>query len=390
MTVAGGVGHLARWARAGGAPLGAAILLAVLLVPAPTVAGSFELQGQASTWLNHVRNNDEWGTGLGAGYIPQLTLMQPVSDEAFLDLEISAEALASWVSNRDDDTASVDLYRLKIRFATASTETRLGLQQINFGPAYLLRPLRWFDVLDPRDPQGLTDGVYALTLRYVTLGNSSFWLWGLYGNDEAKGYEMLPALEGTVEYGGRVQVPLLSGELGLSCHGRQVDGARLGAGDFSEQRLGLDGRWDVVVGAWLETAFVHKSTDELPQNWFSMTTLGTDYTFGTGNGLHTLLEHMLVNSSEGAFEAGDVYNITGVSLSYPLGYIDRLSAISFYSWDNGDYSQYAAWDHYWDRLALNVSLFYYPETRPETAGGVYNPIIAGGGYGGQVLLVFNH
>jgi hypothetical protein len=121
-----------------------------------------------------------------------------------------------------------------------------------------------------------------------------------------------------------------------------------------------------------------------------MTTLGTDYTFGTGNGLHTLLEHMLINLSERAFDRGELSNISGLSLSYPLGYVDRLSAISFYSWDDGDFSQYVAWDHYWDLVSLNVSLFYYPEDGPDTAGGVYNPMIEGGGYGGQVLLIFNH
>ena len=367
-------------------------LVALVLVPGTASGVSYELRGQASAWLNHVRTQDEWGTGMGASYIPQITLYQQTSENTFLDLEASLEALASRVTNRDDDTVYVDLYRLKLRFASASTETRVGLQQLNFGPAYLLRPLRWFDVLDPRDPQGLTDGVYAASFKYVSLENSSVWIWVLYGNDEPKGYEIWPSVKDRAEYGGRAQFPLLSGETAVTYHHRLVDGPEPFVDDFTEDRLALDGRWDVVVGAWFETALSYKNTTAIPYNYkyFHMTTLGSDYTFGLGNGLHTLLEHMIINSSEEVFKSGETSNTTGLSLSYPAGYADRLSAISFYSWDNGDFSQHVAWDHYWNYLSLNVSLFYYPENRPETSGGVYNPIILRGGYGGQVMLVFNH
>jgi len=352
---------------------------------------TYELRGQASAWLNHVESQDKWGIGTGASYIPQLTLYQQTSDNTFFDLEASLDALASRVSNIDD-TAYVDLYRLKLRFASASTETRAGLQQINFGPAYLLRALRWFDVLDPRDPQSLTDGVYAATFKYVSPENSTIWLWLLYGNDEPKGYEMWPSVTDRVEYGGRAQFPLLTGEAAITYHHRVVDGPGPYVADFPEYRLGLDGRWDVVVGAWFETSLTYKNSNSIPYNykWLNMTTLGVDYTFRLGNGLHTLLEHMVMNSSEQAFESGETSNTGGLSLSYPAGYVDRLSAISFYSWDNQDFSQYAAWDHYWTYLSLNVSLFYYPENRPEEPGGVYNPLILRGGYGGQVMLIFNH
>jgi hypothetical protein len=253
-----------------------------------------------------------------------------------------------------------------------------------------LRPLRWFDVLDPRDPQGLTDGVYAASFRYVSLSNSSIWLWALYGNDDPKGHEVWPTVKDRIEYGGRTQFPILSGEAALTYHHRVVNGPAPFVADFPEDRLGLDGRWDVVVGAWFEVALTHQDTGALPYKWASMTTLGTDYTFGLRNGLHTLIEHMIVNSSEQPFKSGETSNISGLSLSYPAGYVDRLSAISFYSWDNGDYSQHVAWDHYWNYLSLNVSLFYYPEERPETPRGAHHQITTSGGYGGQVVLILNH
>jgi len=55
-----------------------------------------------------------------------------------------------------------------IRLSTKQFELRAGLQKINFGSATLLRPLMWFDKIDPRDPLQLTDGVYALLARYYS------------------------------------------------------------------------------------------------------------------------------------------------------------------------------------------------------------------------------
>ncbi len=44
-------------------------------------------------------------------------------------------------------------HRLEVRFATNQMETRPGLQKVGFGPVFLLRSLRRFDRLDPRDPR---------------------------------------------------------------------------------------------------------------------------------------------------------------------------------------------------------------------------------------------
>ena len=81
----------------------------------------------------------------------------------------------------------------------------------------------WFDRIDPRDPLQLTDGVWALLLRYFFLNNANIWLWGLYGNDDVKGWEFLPTVKDDIEFGGRIQVPVPLGELGLSYHHRRAD-----------------------------------------------------------------------------------------------------------------------------------------------------------------------
>ncbi|GAI27146.1 unnamed protein product, partial [marine sediment metagenome] len=58
----------------------------------------------------------------------------------------------------------------------------------------------WFDRIDPRDPLQLTDGVYGLLLRQYFLNNANIWVWGLYGNDDLRGWEYLPSEAKSVEF----------------------------------------------------------------------------------------------------------------------------------------------------------------------------------------------
>ena len=93
------------------------------------------------------------------------------------------------------DSASADgnisPYRVWGRYSTKQLEVRLGLQKINFGTATMLRALRWFDEVDPRDPLQLTDGVWGGLARYYFLNNTNIWIWVLYGTDRPKGMELM-------------------------------------------------------------------------------------------------------------------------------------------------------------------------------------------------------
>jgi hypothetical protein len=353
----------------------------------PVVAGDYEFRGQASAWLSQIHSSKEWHTGAGGHYLPQLTIGMETGRRTYLDLEASLEAYAEAGRPGRSDTALADLYRLKLRFVTPRTESRLGLQQINFGPAYLLRPLRWFDTLDPRDPLGLSDGVYALSFKYVGQGNESLWLWGLYGNEDPKGQEVFPTLKYEPEFGGRLELQVPAGEAAFSFHHRRVDGPEPLIGDFVENRFGLDARWDVKIGIWFEGALFHQDSDQLPYDWRKLLTLGADYTFSVGNGLHSLLEHMAIVSSQEALGWDTASNISGLSFGYFYGFSDRFSFIPFYLWEEQEYSLYAAWEHYWDNLSLSLIASRYPET-DEAMPGTAGP--QAGGYGVQVMLIFNH
>jgi len=155
-------------------------------------------------------------------YLPSLETNIYNKSNKFVDLELTGNLYYQ----TDFDTTSnsdIDFYRLWSRYSTTQFEMRLGLQKINFGPAFLFRPLMWFSSNDPQDPLGLSKGVWGLRLRYYFLNNANIWAWCLYGNNDLKGMEIFPTKDNSIEYGGRIQLPILNGELGISYHNRHYE-----------------------------------------------------------------------------------------------------------------------------------------------------------------------
>ncbi|MBU2548838.1 MAG: hypothetical protein KKB20_10530 [Proteobacteria bacterium] len=346
-----------------------------------------EFSGQLSGWVSAVEVQREWEHHLGLRYIPQISLRKPWTGDSFVDAELSVNVAASGGSLDSFEDSSLRLYRAKLRCVTPRTETRVGLQKINFGPARLLRSLRWFDRLDPTDPLGLTDGVNALRFKYSAQDNANIWLWALYGNDDPKGYERQPSAPEAPEFGGRYQHPVGQGELACSAHSRRVDGRALGLPDFTENRLALDGQWDVGIGLWFEAAFQHQDAPGLALDWTRMITLGGDYTFDMGNGLHVVAEHMFATASERAFGREEESAFSAFSLDYPIGLLDSLTAMGFYSWEQEAWYQHLTWRRTYDRLVLNLSIFH---SFDPAASGVGFGGLAMGGSGLQFMVVFNH
>lgn len=359
------------------------LVLGIFLSGKEADALNVDFRGQIAGWTTEIRVEDERQNQSGVRYIPQLTLEQAITDESFIDLEVSLNGFVRYDSAESEKDPDGELYRLKLRYATNQTETRIGLQKINFGPAQLLRSLKWFDRLDPRDPQKLTDGVYALRFRYHALNNASVWFWGLYGNDEPKGYEIFPSVEEKPEFGGRLQYPVLNGELAATVHTRHVAASR----EFREHRIALDGRWEIKAGIWFESVLQQQDTEMLPYEWMKMTTLGMDYTFGIGNGLYTVVEHLTTVLSHDAAGWDDDTHVSAISLSYPFGLFDNLMAIGYYDWEKKEYSQYLSWQRTYDNLTINASLFRYPDGQDTND---MTQSLARAGYGGQVMLMYYH
>ncbi len=92
--------------------------------------------------------------------------------------------------------------------------------------------------------------------------NANIWFWSLIGNDKPKGFEFLGgSVRWIPETGGRLQFPLGRGEIALTTHYRKTDvktalPSTAGKTRFNETRIGIDGKWDAVVGLWFESSTI--------------------------------------------------------------------------------------------------------------------------------------
>jgi len=365
----------------------------------PTAASSFtiSLSGLVTGWITeNIKSITE--PFFGIRFIPELTLKKSFSQDFSLDFEASLNAFGTAhihsLKNMQTD-GEIDLYRMWGRLSTSRFEARIGLQKINFGSATLLRPLMWFDSIDPRDPLQLTDGVYGLLLRYYFLNNANIWIWGLYGNDNLRGWDFFPTKHESAEYGGRLQLPLGNGEWAFTYHHRTMDPNQgpfaLSNHDVSslpEDRYALDGKWDLEIGLWFEGTLTHQRTDLLPYTWQRAINVGIDYTFGLGNGLYAQTEFFNYTSSNTALGSGEDISFSALSLGYPLGLLDNLSCIVYYDWENKDLYSFLNWRRTYDQWTINVIGFWNPERFQIYQNLPENTLYAGKGF--QIMVVFNY
>jgi hypothetical protein len=352
---------------------------------------TFRANGQIILWMTantikHIKPQ------AGLRYIPKFTLENTFEKGWSLDFELSLNAYGSVQGEGFD--GDIDPYRLWGRFSTSQFEARIGLQKINFGSATMLRPLMWFDSIDPRDPLQLTDGVYALLVRYYFLNNANIWVWGLLGNDRPKGWEVLASAKDIPEFGGRVQVPLGNGEMAFTYHHRTI--ATTGILQpiapetlkFSENKYALDGKWDVGVGVWFEGVLVHQDTQALPYPWQRALNIGMDYTFGWGNGLNVIAEHFVLTTSPKAWDSGETVNYTALALNYPLGILDTLAGIFYYDWRGTDFYSFLRWQRTYDQWSIHVMAFWNPDRFAIYQVGQDNNLFRGQGI--QIMVVYNY
>jgi hypothetical protein len=242
----------------------------------------------------------------------------------------------------------------------------------------------WFDRLDPRDPLQITDGVYGLLLRYYFVNNTNIWIWGLYGNEKTKGWEAIPTQEGSVEYGGRLQIPLFTGELAVTYHHRQIVIGK----PSPENRYALDGKWDIGIGIWIEGTLTHQENELLITPWQRAISTGLDYTFDLGNGLYILGEHFNLSRTQKALSPGHDINFSAFLIRYPLGLLDEITGIFYYDWENKELYRFLSWQRTYDRWRINLIGFWNPENfqiYPTASGN--NPFV---GTGFQVTIIFNY
>ena len=368
-----------------------------LLAALPLPAQKLDLKNQVSTWFS-LNDTQPSTPRYGLRYVPSLTLSRTIGGNFSFDAELSANAYASGAAPgwRNPSTESrIKPYRLWLRLASPRFEARLGIQRISFGSAAILRPLMWFDRIDPRDPLQITDGVTALLLRYYFPGNANIWVWGLYGNDDLKGWESSPTARRSPEFGGRVQVPVFHGELGLTYHHRRADLSRglvyeiaLRDPIVPEDRFAMDGKWDIGIGIWAEGALIHQQNENLTYPYQRLLNIGADYTFAIGSGLHLLVEHLVQRSGRSAWGNGSGGDFTALMTSCPLGLLDSLSGIFFYDWKNRDVFNFLSWQRTYDHWQFFIIGFWNPESGRIIQAAQGNNFFGGKGF--QVMAVLNY
>ncbi|MEE9189217.1 MAG: hypothetical protein V3U16_00420 [Candidatus Neomarinimicrobiota bacterium] len=376
-------------------------LVAVIPVIMPGQSNNFSLHGQLSSWEKSV---DPLGSSthyFGIQYIPEY--YGSISRNIDGELSLNIAAIKSFGNNTDTDIEEIKVkaYRAWLRFSTNRLDARIGLQEINFGPGKFLRPLRWFDQLDPRDPLQIITGIYGLRLKYDFMNNTNLWFWGLYGNNDVKGWESLPTYEDRPEFGGRVQIPLFNGELALTSHFRWLDDALLFEGQEDDNkemgtnkqptpeiRFAIDGIWDVGPGVWFESVNVQSDLSTDQTQWTNLITVGLDYTFMVGNSLLTTFEHLAVSQDDVIWEYSDPIQTTAAMITYPFSLLDQFSLIGLYQWKWDLTYIYLSWQRTYDHWIIHLSGFTTQNAndleRINLGGSQLDPL------GFQLTIIFNH
>ena len=299
------------------------IIISILLL------AYFKVSALEHSWSNTLQamlNNDNC---LTIDYKPELQISQQISENYFIDFDF----IHALNFQTDFDTSNSELnnqtYRAWLRLAGDHFSLRGGRQKINFGPARLLRTLRWFDTLNPLDPRQESTGVDALMARYYFLDNQNIWFWLIdCEKGEMKGNESLASGE-NIEPGFRVQIPWDSAEFGLSAHHRRLESQE------DQTKIAGDFFIDYILGFWGEYSY-QIQTDQ-NKNQF---TLGTDYTVSFITGLHFTGEYY-----QGVNDQAQL----ALSLDFPVSIFDTAMISYFYQEDGASVS--ANWQRTYDQFS---------------------------------------
>ncbi|MDZ7370459.1 MAG: hypothetical protein ONB12_04725 [candidate division KSB1 bacterium] len=338
------------------------LLLALLSMPA-LYGADMSFSGQFSGWA--LGNAERGGAQVGFHYLPEAFGGSPLAS-ARLDGTLSLHLRGDYRFSTHEGKSSAQVYRAWVRWSTDRFEARFGLQKLDFGSALLLRPLMWFDSLDPRDPLHLTSGVSGGMVRWVSPRNIVIQGWALLGSGKPKGLELFPSPRNSVEFGGRVQFPTPKGEIAVTAHRRKAElpfslFAHSGS-KTAENRLAVDGKWDLGVGLWFEAARVQPETRIAGIGTQKFLTVGTDYTFPLGNGLHVLLEEMWSTIDLNLPNVVENHRFAAFQADYAFSLWDQFAAIYFFDQQRKELYQYYVWRRTYDNWSINLALLASPKT----------------------------
>jgi hypothetical protein len=371
------------------------LIIIISAIKPVTAQEGFRFSGQLSSWMN-LNFSTDLPLWAGTRYIPQINYGMSTHSGHLFDTELSANISGTAGLKPFDSLETEGIfkpYRAWVRYSGKQFEVRLGLQKLSFGSALMLRPLMWFDQLDPRDPLQMTEGVWGLLGRYYFLNNANIWMWVLYGNKNRSGWEPVRVNSNIPELGGRVQLSVPSGEIAFTYNHRVADSRETGGSvpayeKIPEDRFGLDAKWDLKAGLWIESSFTHKHRDLGLLSNQLIVTAGMDYTFAAGNGIYAAVEHLMFTYDEKPFAFSDPNHFSLMTLSYPIGLIDKISTIIYYGWHDSYIYSFLTWQRQYDKISLYLMAYWNPEVYQLPAQYSTQAIYAGKGI--QIMFVFNH
>ncbi|MCF7801828.1 MAG: hypothetical protein K9N34_07390 [Candidatus Marinimicrobia bacterium] len=349
-------------------------LVMLLLLGRVTMAGDFSIKFSQDTRVDDGPDSPN----IVVRFLPEYFGQAGQFGNGLLDVDVAADLYFNLKTGTQSIQSPLDelLYRSWLRWSTSQLEIRLGKQELNFGPGRILRSLRWFDARDPLDPLSLTQGVWALTGRYYWLDNKNLWLWTIFNpRDLVMGIDLYPAEKRTFQQGGRFQIPQGSGNLAVTIHEKVLEGS-----DEPEWRIGLDGQWDVGVGIWFEAVRIVEPASQ-GIDWMNLITLGSDYTFGIGNGLYAVAEYQYLQSPN----LNESVQTMVTQVNYPLGLMDQVFILALYNNTLHFSAYYTGWQRQYDRLSWQILAGYIDK---KLTGVAMTPIAFIGQKSLQVTLMY--
>ena len=314
---------------------------------------SYSIKGQL--WATGVSVENQPKIMSQLGYIPTVSAYNKLSHDSMVDLEWAYRFDRSFKGDSPEEHHD-KLYRGWLRYSNQVIEARFGLQKISFGPARVLRPLAWFDTIDPEDPTDQTVGVEAFRLRFFPSNSLALWTW------------IMKSESNTLSYGGRGEVSTSLGEWGFTLHQ---------APDESNTQIGIDFRYDGFLGFWFEsTGFFTEDQEILSEDRHSLMTLGADYTLPLGTGLLIMSETL---RSEGWSSKTNAttsnQTISAFMISLPLGMFHHFMFISNLDWDENNSYNYLRWSSTYDSFSINCMTSINPNEMGNSL---------------QLMLIYNH
>jgi len=305
---------------------------------------SYSIKGQFWASGEFIENQSDFMPQLS--YIPTLSAYYELSRGKMVDLEWAYRFGRSYIGDSLEEHYEKP-YRGWLRYSTQRIEARLGLQKVSFGPARVLRPLAWFDTIDPEDPIAQTEGVEAFRLRFFPSNSLALWTW------------IMKDVSDTLSYGGRGELSTSLGEWGFTLHQDT---------DVSNTQVGIDFRYDGFIGFWNESVMIKSDNIEI-----DMITVGADYTLPIASGVLIMTESMFISSKQNTTTSDQTS--TAFMASLPVGMFHNVMLISSLDWDENNTYNYLRWSSTYDNFSINCMA----SINPNEVGNSF-----------QLMFIYNH